>query len=912
MAAPKEGASHISSTYIEICCQLAMRCSQCDSMSNVDRFYFLDKLKSQRHRQNLLARCLCEYHCSSKWSFYLWDKISESEMPEKDELMKMMFALGNASVDLSAFNLYVGCMTQWDFFKNCRVPKVIPEFAAQSMLSRSCNVPVSWEKAMLKLDEAFQVESLTDEVLLRAMLACRILIFIEATEKTPVLRMNDKGRELLQNVLPCKVSTSCKVWPASSLCFYSIFSWMERVGLIEQAIEEFITSYSEVLEESGHRFLSVTLHKADAINVCLEPPNGACEHLSQQVSKFDIKTKTFPLKVQCKDCAEGTGRQAPPLHLRVTPKLLQVMLMTKMVHAYVQHNNSGDLHRDSLVACLLYVLKNGVQRQHKLRMDALDETFEKNMLEVRNREPGTVRPPLAACDYRTAAGQQRKTKKTHMKISGPAEKQTIKTFVANIRRCEGMHSKAEESQFKDACDRVVESLMESKAKSLDIVQDMIPKGMCPIVPSSLLSAFTSCGSPQTSTTVGVKRKLVKVLDSDDDDDEMDDDVVEIVHPRKKSPSNVSPERLAPVIPVCRGTIPVAAVARTRKEQVVLRDAPNDDADDESQESDGSDSGSESERESEGEETECERQTSPLNTPMELCTQPRVSPKNTPVASSNIQTDTPLARAPYLSPKKTPAASSNIQKDTPLARAPYLSPKKTQVANSNIQKDTPLARAPYLSPKKTRVANSNIQTDNPLARAPYLSPKKTQAASSNIQTDTPLVRASYLSPKETQVANSNIQTDTPLARAPYLSPKETQVANSNIQTDTPLARAPVPKRDTGGQLQYPDRYSIGSRTLPVPKRVTGGQLQYPDRYSTASRTSPDPAAERRQIPSGRSSDRRVGTGHTDKGDFKDQRADNDGRFRTAPDHSGERPAGERQGCFRFVQWRSGGHERLVLY
>ena len=130
--------------------------------------------------------------------------------------------------------------------------------------------------------------------------------------------MNDKGRELLQKVLPCKLSTSCKVWPATSLCFDVIFGWMERVGLIEQAIEEFITSYSEVLEENSYRFLSVTLHKADAINVCLEPPNDACEHLSQQVSKFDIKTKTFPLKVQCKDCAEGTGRQAPPLHLRVT------------------------------------------------------------------------------------------------------------------------------------------------------------------------------------------------------------------------------------------------------------------------------------------------------------------------------------------------------------------------------------------------------------------------------------------------------------------------------------------------------------------------------------------------------------------------------------------------------------------
>ena len=70
----------------------------------------------------------------------------------------------------SAFNLYVGCMSQWDFFRSYRVPKAIPEFAAQSMLSRCCNVPVSWEKAIL-----FQVERLTEEVSLRAMLACRTL-----------------------------------------------------------------------------------------------------------------------------------------------------------------------------------------------------------------------------------------------------------------------------------------------------------------------------------------------------------------------------------------------------------------------------------------------------------------------------------------------------------------------------------------------------------------------------------------------------------------------------------------------------------------------------------------------------------------------------------------------------------------
>ena len=120
--------------------------------------------------------------------------------------------------------------------------------------------------------------------------------------------------------------------------------------------------------------------------------------------------------------------------------------------------------------------------------------------------------------------------------------------------------------------------------------------------------------PPASTSSRRQQDLQDWLSQTDDPSNHSSGV--IVHPRKKSPSNASPERLAPVIPACQGTIPVAAVARTRKEQVVLRnrkemrtdgpnasenietgdeDAPNDDTDDESQESDGSDSGSESER-----------------------------------------------------------------------------------------------------------------------------------------------------------------------------------------------------------------------------------------------------------------------------------------------------------------------------
>ena len=59
------------------------------------------------------------------------------------------------------------------------------------------------------------------------------------------------------------------------------------------------------------------------------------------------------------------------------------------------------------------------------------------MKEIHRMHPGTVRTPLIACNYRTSAGQRKREKGDRMKISFPSEKQTIKTFVANLRRCKG-------------------------------------------------------------------------------------------------------------------------------------------------------------------------------------------------------------------------------------------------------------------------------------------------------------------------------------------------------------------------------------------------------------------------------------------------------------------------------------------
>ena len=62
------------------------------------------------------------------------------------------------------------------------------------------------------------------------------------------------------------------------------------------------------------------------------------------------------------------------------------------------------------------------------------------MKKIQRINPGTIRPLLIVCDYRTSAGEQKRKKGDRMKISFLSEKQTIKTFVATLRRCKDFHS----------------------------------------------------------------------------------------------------------------------------------------------------------------------------------------------------------------------------------------------------------------------------------------------------------------------------------------------------------------------------------------------------------------------------------------------------------------------------------------
>ena len=172
-----------------------------------------------------------------------------------------------------------------------------------------------------------------------------------------------------------------------------------------------------------------------SITIGLEPLHGSHDDPTTMVSTFDLERNSFPVTVESGQGAEGMEEDT--LFLSMTPNLGQIMLMFKMTYAYLDNNNNGDLHRELLLACLLCVMKNCVRKMNSLKLDVLNEDYEENMKEIQRMHPGTVQKPLIACNYRTSARKRKREKGDRMKISFPSEKQTIKTFVANLHRCKG-------------------------------------------------------------------------------------------------------------------------------------------------------------------------------------------------------------------------------------------------------------------------------------------------------------------------------------------------------------------------------------------------------------------------------------------------------------------------------------------
>ena len=181
------------------CVSLSMRCHKCDGLTSGERFYF-NELKKQPLYS--LTKGLCEFHPASRFSISLWDQIIKGQFGEKTRLSKLMYGLGRSGLDRPAFNLFVGCQTQWNFFNSCVAPHTKPEFASPLMLTRSLTGQsnVSWEKLMLKFDEDLQDE-LSDITLLRAMLTCRIQISLETKEINVTFHWKTYTNAFLLNAL---------------------------------------------------------------------------------------------------------------------------------------------------------------------------------------------------------------------------------------------------------------------------------------------------------------------------------------------------------------------------------------------------------------------------------------------------------------------------------------------------------------------------------------------------------------------------------------------------------------------------------------------------------------------------------------------------------------------------------------
>ena len=246
-----------------------------------------------------------------------------------------------------------------------------------------------------------------------------------------------------------------------------------------------------------------------SITIGLEPFDGSHDHPTTVVSTFDLERNSFPVTVEGGQGAEGMEEDT--LFLSMTPNLRQIMLMLKMTYACLDNNNTGDLHQELLLACFLCVMKNCVRKMNSLKLDVLNEDYEENMKQIQRMHPGTVRPPLIACDYRTSAGRRKREKGDRMKISFPSEKQTIKTFVANLCRCKGLHSKRSESHLKDVCDEVVETLSKFEIKSFDLFMSSVPKQM-----GRMASLPSPSRQPSIPRNVGTKRK--RIIDSDNEGD----------------------------------------------------------------------------------------------------------------------------------------------------------------------------------------------------------------------------------------------------------------------------------------------------------------------------------------------------------------------------------------------------------
>ena len=149
--------------------------------------------------------------------------------------------------------------------------------------------------------------------------------------------------------------------------------------------------------------------------------------------------------------------------LVATPTLMKMMMLCSMAHLYIYHNNSGNLDRDSLIACMLYYLKMSLSSSplKKAPLNRIDNLLKEQLSTARTMNVTSVVVPLAASDYRTPEGTHKNSKKKlTCRIARPTEKQDIKSFVRHCQQSEDEFKKQQhETCFTEKRDWVIEKLI---------------------------------------------------------------------------------------------------------------------------------------------------------------------------------------------------------------------------------------------------------------------------------------------------------------------------------------------------------------------------------------------------------------------------------------------------------------------
>ena len=337
---------------------------------------------------------------------------------------------------------------------------------------------------------------------MRAMLACKILTLLELKNGSKAFKISERGRLLLDEVFPCKLETT-KAWPASAMCLYVFFEWIQRNDVVQTAVDEFISKNQTTAQNFGYRLQGVKINSPESIIITMV--SLKTHDVNNYRCRYDHERCGFVLPV-------GRGGV-----LIGTPVLMKIMMLCSMAYVYVHYSNSGNLDRDSLIACMLYHLKTNTSLgSKKVPLHRVDSLLEKHLSTARTMDVTTVVIPLSASDYRTPEGTHKnRKKKLACKVAKPTEKQDIKSFVRTCQNCEDKFRKTKcDTSFTETRDAVVEKLLKKGAKDFKLCISDIPMGM------GTRQKSDEDESEECPPAVGDKRKLFAICSDDEDDGDL--------------------------------------------------------------------------------------------------------------------------------------------------------------------------------------------------------------------------------------------------------------------------------------------------------------------------------------------------------------------------------------------------------